>query len=63
MGFLRAFMHWPPSALETTEMLEQLRALWNGARIHVAEACAPAPVGVDTPEDLTRLREQLKQKL
>lgn len=59
VGFLRAFVHWPPSGLETTEMLEQLRALSNGASIHVAEACAPAPVGVDTPEDLARLRERV----
>ena len=57
VGFLRAFVHWPPAGIETTEMLEQLRALWNGATVHVAEACAPAPVGVDTPEDLERLRE------
>jgi 3-deoxy-manno-octulosonate cytidylyltransferase (CMP-KDO synthetase) len=57
VGFLRAFVHWPPASIETTEMLEQLRALWNGASIHVAEACAPAPVGVDTPEDLERLRQ------
>ncbi|WP_448509827.1 3-deoxy-manno-octulosonate cytidylyltransferase [Immundisolibacter sp.] len=62
VGFLRAFVHWPPAALETTEMLEQLRALWNGARIHVAEACAPAPVGVDTPEDLAHLRERIAQR-
>ena len=61
VGFLRAFVHWPPAALETTEMLEQLRALWNGARIHVAEGCAPAPVGGDTPEDLARLRERVAQ--
>ena len=61
VGFLRAFVHWPPASIETTEMLEQLRALWNGATIHVAEACAPAPVGVDTTEDLERLREQLRQ--
>jgi 3-deoxy-manno-octulosonate cytidylyltransferase (CMP-KDO synthetase) len=62
VGFLRAFVHWPPASIETTEMLEQLRALWNGATIHVAEACAPAPLGVDTPEDLERLREQLRQR-
>ncbi|WP_372695482.1 3-deoxy-manno-octulosonate cytidylyltransferase [Immundisolibacter sp.] len=58
-GFLRAFVNWPPCPLETTEMLEQLRALWNGATIRVAEACAPAPAGVDTPEDLERLRRQV----
>lgn len=61
VGFLRAFVHWPPAAIESTEMLEQLRALWNGASIHVAEACAPAPVGVDTPDDLARLRERIAQ--
>lgn len=61
VGFLRAFVHWPPAGIETTEMLEQLRALWNGATIHVAEACAPAPVGVDTPDDLERLRAQLRR--
>ena len=61
VGFLRAFVHWPPAAIESTEMLEQLRALWNGASIHVAEACAPAPVGVDTPDDLARLRERVAQ--
>lgn len=61
VGFLRAFVHWPPAAIESTEMLEQLRALWNGASIHVAEACAPAPVGVDTPEDLARLRERVAE--
>jgi 3-deoxy-manno-octulosonate cytidylyltransferase (CMP-KDO synthetase) len=42
-------------------MLEQLRALWNGATIHVAEACAPAPAGVDTAEDLEQLRRQIAQ--
>lgn len=62
VGFLRAFVHWPPASIETTEMLEQLRALWNGATIHVVEGCAPAPVGVDTPEDLERLREHLRQR-
>ena len=61
VGFLRAFVRWPPAAIETTEMLEQLRALWNGASIHVAEACAPAPVGVDTAEDLERLRESVRR--
>lgn len=61
VGFLRAFVRWPPAAIESTEMLEQLRALWNGASIHVAEACAPAPVGVDTPDDLARLRERVAQ--
>ncbi len=56
VAFLRAFVQWPPCPLENTEMLEQLRALWNGASVHVDEARAPAPQGVDTPEDLARLR-------
>ena len=60
VGFLHAFVHWPPAGIETTEMLEQLRALWNGATIHVADACAAAPLGVDTPEDLERLRQHVR---
>jgi 3-deoxy-manno-octulosonate cytidylyltransferase (CMP-KDO synthetase) len=44
------------AAVENTECLEQLRALWNGARIHVAVAAELPPPGVDTPEDLERLR-------
>jgi len=55
-GFLRTFAHLPPAPLEQCEALEQLRALWHGHRIavHIA-AQAPAP-GVDTPEDLARVR-------
>ncbi|MBX3638702.1 MAG: 3-deoxy-manno-octulosonate cytidylyltransferase, partial [Rubrivivax sp.] len=55
-GFLRRFPALPPSPLEQCESLEQLRVLWHGERIavHVA-ATAPGP-GVDTPEDLQRVR-------
>lgn len=55
-GFLRAFPGMPPAPVESCEALEQLRALWHGHRIavHVA-AVAPGP-GVDTPEDLERVR-------
>jgi 3-deoxy-manno-octulosonate cytidylyltransferase (CMP-KDO synthetase) len=55
-GFLRAFPGMPPAPVESCEALEQLRALWHGHRIavHVADA-APGP-GVDTPEDLERVR-------
>ncbi len=55
-GFLKAFPALPPSPLEHIESLEQLRALWHGHRIavHVADR-APGP-GVDTPEDLARVR-------
>jgi 3-deoxy-manno-octulosonate cytidylyltransferase (CMP-KDO synthetase) len=55
-GFLRAFPGLPQAPMETAEALEQLRALWHGHRIalHVADH-APGP-GVDTPEDLERVR-------
>jgi 3-deoxy-manno-octulosonate cytidylyltransferase (CMP-KDO synthetase) len=55
-GFLRRFPTLPPAPLEQCESLEQLRVLWHGERIavHVA-AVAPGP-GVDTPEDLARVR-------
>lgn len=57
VGFLKAFPQLPPAPLESCEALEQLRALWHGHKIavHVTEK-APGP-GVDTPEDLARVRE------
>jgi 3-deoxy-manno-octulosonate cytidylyltransferase (CMP-KDO synthetase) len=56
VGFLKLFPTLLPAPIETTEALEQLRALWHGHRIavHVTHS-APAP-GVDTPEDLARVR-------
>ena len=57
VGFLRAFPTLSPSPLETTEGLEQLRALWHGYRIAVhITPNAPGP-GVDTPQDLERVRQ------
>jgi 3-deoxy-manno-octulosonate cytidylyltransferase (CMP-KDO synthetase) len=55
-GFLRRFPTLEPAPLEKTESLEQLRVLWHGERIavHVTQL-APGP-GVDTPEDLERVR-------
>lgn len=55
-AFLRRFPTLPPSPLERLESLEQLRVLWHGERIavHVSDA-APGP-GVDTPQDLARVR-------
>ena len=55
-GFLALFPQLPPAPIETLESLEQLRALWHGHRIavHITEQ-APGP-GVDTPEDLERVR-------
>ncbi len=58
-AFLQDYAQWPPCVLEQTESLEQLRALWQGRRIHVAEALEPPGVGVDTEEDLLRVRQIL----
>jgi 3-deoxy-manno-octulosonate cytidylyltransferase (CMP-KDO synthetase) len=58
-GFLADFVSWGPCWLERTECLEQLRALWHGKRIHVADALEPPPAGVDTLEDLNRVRRLL----
>lgn len=56
VGFLRRYPQLPPAPLETCESLEQLRALWHGHRIAVhVTPHGPGP-GVDTPEDLARVR-------
>ncbi|MBN8762927.1 MAG: 3-deoxy-manno-octulosonate cytidylyltransferase [Thiobacillus sp. 63-78] len=55
-GFLRIYASLGRSPLERHEMLEQLRVLWHGYRISLGVTpIAPAP-GVDTPEDLERVR-------
>ena len=55
-GFLRGFPSLPISPIETIEALEQLRVLWHGHRIAVhISASRPGP-GVDTPQDLERVR-------
>ncbi len=54
-GVLERLRSLPRSPLETAEGLEQLRALENGLRIAVV-AIDGRPVGVDTPEDLERVR-------
>lgn len=56
VGFLRQFPQLPQAPVEVTEALEQLRALWHGHRIAVhISPDAPGP-GVDTPEDLAKVR-------
>ena len=57
-SFLRAFGGLAPAPLERFEMLEQLRAIWHGYRIAVAVTAEAPGVGVDTPEDLERVRAQ-----
>lgn len=58
-GFIRRYVSWTPTRLENIEMLEQLRVLWYGEKIHVAVAAAVPGTGVDTPEDLDRVRAVL----
>ncbi|MDP2228706.1 MAG: 3-deoxy-manno-octulosonate cytidylyltransferase, partial [Moraxellaceae bacterium] len=56
VAFLHAYVGWPPALLEQVEALEQLRALYHGVKIHVAVADVELPPGVDTAEDLERVR-------
>lgn len=56
---LQTFVSLPPSPLELCESLEQLRLLENGISLTVIEACEPAATGVDTPQDLERVRALL----
>ena len=59
VAFLRAFPEMAPAPIERFEALEQLRALWHGHRIVVeVTGGSPAP-GVDTPQDLARVRDWL----
>lgn len=59
-GFLRLFPQLSPAPLERAEALEQLRALWHGHRIavHVTDR-DPGP-GIDTPQDLERVRRMFR---
>jgi 3-deoxy-manno-octulosonate cytidylyltransferase (CMP-KDO synthetase) len=57
-AFLRRYVAEEPCALEKTEKLEQIRALWMGAKIAVVPAVDEG-VGVDTPEDAARVERIL----
>ncbi|MFZ5593177.1 MAG: 3-deoxy-manno-octulosonate cytidylyltransferase [Pseudomonadota bacterium] len=59
-GFLQEYVKWTPCVLEQTESLEQLRVMWHGYKIHVAEAVEPPGMGVDTEADLARVCRQLE---
>jgi 3-deoxy-manno-octulosonate cytidylyltransferase (CMP-KDO synthetase) len=56
VGFLRHYSKLAPAPLERFEALEQLRALWHGHRIAVLVAKGTPAPGVDTQEDLDRVR-------
>ena len=55
-AFLHEYVTWQPAPPEQLEQLEQLRALYHGARIHVAAAGERVPGGVDTQADLDAVR-------
>ena len=57
---LLQFAAWPPTPLEAAEKLEQLRALEHGMHIHLVTLPKAPPAGIDTPEDLERVRAELQ---
>lgn len=60
VSVLQRFVTWPPSPLEETEKLEQLRAMHNGVCIHAERCGAFIPPGVDTAADLEHVRSLLQ---
>lgn len=56
---LKKFQVMEPCELEQAEKLEQLRLMWNGIRIHVAQASSVPGHGVDTEADLERVRSAI----
>lgn len=59
---LQQFVQWPPSPLEETEKLEQLRAMHHGIELHAAQCCQYIPAGVDTQADLDHVRQLLQEQ-
>ena len=60
-SFLKRYIAEPPCAIELTEKLEQLRALWMGGKIAVIRT-EDQGVGVDTPEDAERVAKILESR-
>ena len=56
VSFLPEYVAWEPCYAEQMEALEQLRILWHGCRIHMVVSKMPCPPGVDTEEDLKRVK-------
>jgi len=62
-GALRAFTAMQATPLESAEKLEQLRFLESGSKIRMAQACQFIPAGVDTQNDLERVRKLIEKEL
>ncbi len=60
VSFLGEYNRMEACALENTESLEQLRALWYGVRIHMAVIDEAPGHGVDTPDDVPKVEGALK---
>jgi len=60
VALLNDYITWPQANLEAQESLEQLRALYYGAAIHIAPACVAVPAGVDTAADLANIRQLIE---
>jgi 3-deoxy-manno-octulosonate cytidylyltransferase (CMP-KDO synthetase) len=60
-SFLKSFCETPPAEIEVAESLEQLRALYLGAKIKVLRV-QEASLGVDTPADLAKLEKLMRGK-
>lgn len=56
VGVLKDYINWTESPYEALESLEQLRVLWNGHKIHMSVSNKKLAPGVDTQEDLDRVR-------
>lgn len=60
VAYLKRFSVTPVCELEHSESLEQLRALYAGEKIYIEKACVPAGIGIDTQEDLHKIRLQFQ---
>jgi 3-deoxy-manno-octulosonate cytidylyltransferase (CMP-KDO synthetase) len=57
VGYLERYVNLSPSPMEQAESLEQLRVLWHGGCIHVSAAETEPGPGIDTADDLVRVRK------
>lgn len=60
-NFLGRYVTWPVCDIEEMEVLEQLRVLWNDEKIHISEASAIPPPGVDTEEERQRVERLIQE--